>query len=128
MPDQTSGTSIHEIRRANLFLLLREFSEKQIALGAAAKGIESAFAHHINVSQVTLSHLKTSRNISDKVAAQIEVRGGREPGWLSIAHELDTVTPAQQAFEALAVSAWKGGNAKERRRLMQLAKSGFSGV
>ena len=128
MADQTSGTSIHEIRRANLFLLLREFAEKQIALGAAAKGIESAFAHHINVSRVTLSHLKTSRNISDKVAAQIEVLAGLEHGWLSVAHELDTVTPAQQAFVAFAVKAWQGGNAKERRRLMQLAKSGFSGI
>ena len=128
MPDKPTGTSTHETRRANLFLLLRDFTEKQIALGAAAKGIESAFAHHINVSQVTLSHLKTSRNISDKVAAQIEVLAGLEHGWLSVAHDPDTVTPAQQAFEALAVRAWQGGNAKERRRLMQLAKSGFSGI
>lgn len=44
------------------------------------------------------------------------------------AGDLDTVTPAQQAFEALAVRAWQGGNAKERWRLMQLAKSGFAGV
>ena len=43
------------------------------------------------------------------------------------AGELDIVTPAQQAFEALAVRAWQGGNAKERRRLI-LANSGFAGV
>ena len=126
MPDQPHSRSIHLTRRANLLLLLREFSASHLASGVPAKGIEGLFAEHLQISPSTLSQLKSSRNISDKNAAQIEVLAGKTQGWLSVDQEQEAVTPAQRAFEALAVKAWHEGNAKERRRLMQLAKTGFA--
>lgn len=115
--------SIHITRRANLLLLLREFSEDQLAQGIPAKGIERLFAELIQVSPSTLSQLKSSRNIGDKIASQVEILSGKEQGWLSITHHGEVVTQAQQAFLALASAAWQDGSAKERTRLMRLAKS-----
>jgi hypothetical protein len=128
MPDQAihhRPESIHITRRANLLLLLREFCENQLAKGIPAKGIEGLFAELIQVSPSTLSQLKSSRNIGDKIATQVEIRSGKEQGWLSIAHDTEVVTQAQQAFLALASAAWQGGSAKERSRLMRLAKVEF---
>ena len=116
---------MHQTRRDNLQLLLRAFSEKEIVKGSSAKGLEGAFAAHIGVTAITLSHIKRSRNISDKVAAQIESACGVEHGWMSVHHGELVPTSAQQQFESLARKAWQGGNAKARRELMRLAKNGF---
>lgn len=117
---------MHHTRRDNLHLLLRAFSEREIVNGATAKGLEGAFAAHIGVTAITLSHLKRSRNISDKVASQIESACGVERGWMSTPHGELAPTSAQQQFEYLARMVWLGGNAKTRRDLMRLAKNGFS--
>ena len=105
--------------------MLRAFSEKEIVGGSTAKGLEGAFAAHIGITAITLSHIKRSRNISDKVASQIESACGVEHGWMSVPHGELAPTSAQQQFEYLARAAWQGGNAKARRELMRLAKSGF---
>ena len=126
MPVQSRPTSIHVTRRTNLFFLLREFSEKQLAKGIPAKGIEGFFAEHIKISASTLSQLKSSRNMGDKIAVQIEICAGKEYGWVSVCHTNEVVTQAQQAFEALAVRAWQDASAKERTRLMRLAKVAFA--
>ena len=104
---------------------MREFSENQLAKGIPAKGIEGLFAELLQVSPSTLSQLKSSRNVGDKIALQIEIRFGKEQGWLSIIHDSEVVTQAQQAFLTLASAAWQDGSAKERTRLMRLAKVGF---
>jgi hypothetical protein len=105
--------------------LLRDFSEKEIGNGATAKGLEGAFAAHIGITAITLSHIKRSRNISDKLAAQIEAACGVTHGWMSVPHGELAPTSAQQHFESLARKAWQAGNAKARRELMRLAKNGF---
>ena len=116
---------MHQTRRDNLQLLLRAFSEKEIAKGSSAKGLEGAFAAHIGVTAITLSHIKRSRNISDKVASQIESACAMERGWISTPHGELAPSAAQQQFEHLARIAWQAGNAKARRGLMRLAKNGF---
>ncbi|MHB1201199.1 MAG: hypothetical protein ACYCZ6_16920, partial [Polaromonas sp.] len=97
----------HQVRRGNLYLLLREFTEEQIALGVPAKGIEGAFALYIGVSAVTLSHIKGRRNISDKLAHQIEANAGKENGWMDSAQSGPLPTPAETAFLAFAQNAWR---------------------
>lgn len=125
MPSPTDSSSLHQTRRDNLQLLLREFSEKEIGNGATAKGLEGAFAGHIGITAITLSHIKRNRNISDKLASQIESACGVEPDWMSVPHGELAPSTAQQQFEYLARKAWQGGNAKARRELMRLAKNGF---
>ena len=125
MSSPTDSSSIHQTRRDNLQLLLREFSEKEIVRGSTAKGLEGAFAAHIGITAITLSHIKRNRNISDKLAMQIESACCVEHGWMSVLHGELAPTSAQQQFESLARKAWQGGNAKTRRELMRLAKNGF---
>jgi hypothetical protein len=90
-----------------------------------SKGVEFMFAEHIGVSRITFSHMKSSRNISDKMASQIETKTSHEARWLDQPRESVMPSPGLQAFLALAGSAWQSGNAAERRRLMQMAKGGF---
>lgn len=125
MTDSVEKTTLHQIRRSNLLLLLRIFTEEQLAKGAAAKGIEGAFAAHLNVSKSTLSHLKSSRNISNKVAQQIEACIGKETGWMDLQHGDHSPTAAELHFLEMARSAWHSTNAAGRRRLLKLAQTQF---
>ena len=128
MPEPTSAPQTSRLRRENLLRLLREFSEAQLALGVAAKGIEQAFATYLEVSPSTLSQLKSSRNMGDKVASQIERHAGKEPGWMDAEHVGVMSTPGESAFIELARLAWRATDAKGRRSLVRLAKSRFSAV
>lgn len=68
-----------------------QFARQQMALGREAKGIEQDFAGHIDVSPQTWSQIKSGRAINDALAAQIECRAGKPPGWLD-AEQLDDQT------------------------------------
>lgn len=128
MPEPTSAPQTNRLRRENLLRLLREFSEAQLALGVAAKGIEQAFATYLEVSPSTLSQLKSSRNMGDKIASQIERHAGKEPGWMDAEHVGVMSTPGESAFIELARLAWRATDAKGRRSLVRLAKTRFSAV
>ena len=128
MPGPASASQTNRLRRENLLRLLREFTEAQLALGVAAKGIEQAFATHLEVSPSTLSQLKSSRNMGDKIASQIEQHAGKEPGWLDAEHMGAMSTPGESAFVELARLAWRATDSKGRRSLMRLAKTKFSPV
>ncbi|UUZ66577.1 hypothetical protein LP417_34175 (plasmid) [Polaromonas sp. P1-6] len=126
MPDQPPIISnSSKTRRENLYRLLREFTEQQLAQGVPAKGIEQAFAARVEMSPSTLSQLKSSRNISDKVAAQMEKHAGKALGWMDTPQGDQSVTPAEAAFIELARAAWRMTDAKGRRTLLRLAKDGF---
>ena len=126
MPEPTSPTQANRLRRENLLRLLREFTEAQLALGVPAKGIELAFAASLEVSPSTLSQLKSSRNMGDKMAAQIEQHAGKAAGWMDAEHVGVMGTPGESAFIELARLAWRATDAKGRRLLMRLAKTRFS--
>lgn len=125
MHETEKPPSIHETRRNNLSLLLREFTTSRLAQGEPAKGIEAVFAEHLGISRITLSLLKSSRNISDKVAEQFEFRAAKPPRWLDARHTGTVPSPAQLKFVELCQSAWQNSDAKGRRRLMQAARHGF---
>lgn len=125
-PQITPSPNLHITRRENLLQLLHAFSKQELANGKPAKGLEVAFGQVLNLSPSMLSQLKSRRNISDKVAAQIEYHAGKAPGWLDIPHPIEVATQAELAFLALAKNAWKSADAKERRRLIRLARNGFN--
>jgi hypothetical protein len=128
MSESKSATETNRLRRENLLRLLREFTERQLALGVPAKGIELAFAAHLEVSPSTLSQLKRSRNMGDKMAAQIEQHAGKEPGWIDAENVGVMNTPGESAFIELARQAWRATDSKGRRGLMRLAKSKFASI
>lgn len=117
--------NIHITRRENLLQLLHEFSQQELAAGKPAKGLEVQFGQMLKMTPSMLSQLKKTRNISDKIAAQIEYHVGKKPGWLDVVHAIEVVTEAEMAFLELAKKAWREADAKERRRLIQLAREAF---
>lgn len=128
MSEPTPPTQTNRLRRENLLRLLREFTEAQLSLGVPAKGIELAFAAHLEVSPSTLSQLKSSRNMGDKMAAQIERHTGKAAGWMDAEHTGVMSTPGESAFIELARLAWRATDAKGRRSLMRRAKSKFADI
>jgi transcriptional regulator with XRE-family HTH domain len=117
-----SDADVHLVRRENLLLLLREFSQARIARGEPTNGTEKAFAEQLQVSKSLLSQLKSSRNISDAIAKQIEARCKKPEGWLS--QERTEVTPrpapGEEAFLALARAAYRAADPEGRAQLRNM--------
>ena len=115
------------IRRQNALALFQAHAEKAMAAGAAPKGLEQAFAAHVEISPSMWSQIKSSRPIGDKLARQIESACSKDSGWLDAPHEAQGLTPAEQQFLALALKAWRAANAEGRKRLKLLMKEGAGG-
>lgn len=112
-------SDIHSIRRANLHLLLREFSQARITAGESTNGTEKAFAELLQVSKSLLSQLKTSRPISDANAKQIEARCKKPVGWMS-EERADTAArpaPGEELFVAAARAAYRAADRVGRAKL-----------
>jgi transcriptional regulator with XRE-family HTH domain len=119
MSTQNYNTDIHAIRRENLRLLLREFSQARITAGDPTNGTEKAFAGQLQMSKSLLSQLKSSRNISDAIAKQIEARCKKSDGWLSDERtEISSrPVPGEAAFVALARATYRAADREGRARL-----------
>lgn len=114
--------NVHLVRRENLLRLLREFSQARIARGEPTNGTEKAFAEQLQVSKSLLSQFKSSRNISDAIAKQIEARCKKPDGWLSAEHT-DLVArpaPGELAFLAMARAAYREADREGRIKLRAL--------
>lgn len=123
-PTESTHASIdtHTVRRENLLLLLKEFSQARITKGEPTNGTEKAFAEQLQVSKSLLSQLKTSRPISDANAKQIEARCKKATGWLSETHTDLSRRPApgEEAFIALARAAYREADREGRAHLRRL--------
>lgn len=123
---QTSD--MHTIRRENLHTLIREFAQARIASGEPGNGAERAFAEQLQMSKSLLSHLKSSRPISDAIALQIEANCKKPGGWLSTVHtKIDTrPAPGEDAFIAQVRAAYRAldrdGRARLKREFQQIAQ------
>ncbi|MEQ1596933.1 MAG: hypothetical protein ABL985_17770 [Casimicrobium sp.] len=118
-PATITKEDVHSVRRANLHLLLREFSQARINAGEPANGTEKAFAEMLQVSKSLLSQLKTSRPISDANAKQIEVRCKKPADWMS-AERAEIATrpaPGEESFIALARAAYRVADRAGRVKL-----------
>jgi hypothetical protein len=119
---------MHTIRRENLHTLIREFAQIRIASGEPSNGAERAFAEQLQMSKSLLSHLKSSRPISDAIAQQIEAHCKKPSGWLSTVHtKIDTrPAPGEDAFIAQVRAAYRAldrdGRARLKREFQQIAQ------
>jgi hypothetical protein len=117
--------STHSIRRNNLHELLTAFAQQQLAAGQATKGIEQAFAAHLQISPSMLSQIKRNRNISDALAKQIERLTGKTDGWLSQQHPLAGHNgPPQEVISEEAVinlvrEKWRSADDEQRKRMVR---------
>ena len=109
-------------RRRNAQALFQAYAESAIAAGAAPKGIEQAFAAHVEISPSMWSQVKSSRPIGDKLARQIEQHCGKPAGWLDEEREAAGLAPGEQQFLALALQAWRATNADGRKALKSQMK------
>lgn len=119
-PAPDSNTTLE--RRANVLALFQAHAEQAIARGDPPKGLEQAFAVHLQISPSLWSQIKSSRPIGDKLARQIESLAGKAAGWLDRAHEPQRPAPGETAFVALAREAWRASDAAGRRALRQQMK------
>ena len=104
-------------RRRNVLALFQAYAEGAVATGTAPKGLEQAFAAHVEISPSMWSQIKSSRPIGDKLARQIEQHCGKPAGWLDEAREAAGLSPGEQQFLALALQAWRATNAEGRKAL-----------
>ena len=116
MPDPTVS------RRRNVLSLFQAYAESAVATGAAPKGLEQAFAAHVEISPSMWSQIKSSRPIGDKLARQIEQHCGKAAGWLDEEREASGLTPGEQQFLAIALRAWRATNADGRKALKAQVK------
>jgi hypothetical protein len=104
-------------RRRNVLVLFQAYAESAIAAGVAPKGLEQAFAAHVEISPSMWSQIKSARPIGDKLARQIEQHCGKPAGWLDEQREAAGLTPAEQQFLALALQAWRATDSGGRKTL-----------
>lgn len=110
-------------RRQNALALFQEFAEKSLASGVPPKGLEQSFAAGLQISPSMWSQVKSSRPIGDKLARQIEVLCGKPSGWLDEEQAAATPTPAEVAFVALALEAYRSTNSAGRKALREHLKA-----
>jgi hypothetical protein len=104
-------------RRRNVLALFQAYAEDAVATGTAPKGLEQAFAAHVEISPSMWSQIKSARPIGDKLARQIEQHCTRPAGWLDEAREAVGTSPGEQQFLALALRAWRATNSDGRKAL-----------
>ena len=110
-------------RRRNVLALFQAYAESAVATGSAPKGLEQAFAAHVEISPSMWSQVKSSRPIGDKLARQIEQHCGKPAGWLDEEREAAGLTAGEQQFLALALQAWRTTNADGRKALRTSLKA-----
>jgi hypothetical protein len=111
------------VRRRNALALFQAFAERSLAAGASPKGLEQAFAAHVQVSPSMWSQVKSSRPIGDKLARQIEALCGRPAGWLDEARADEMPSAAETAFVELALAAYRATDSAGRRVLRAQLKA-----
>ena len=104
-------------RRRNVLALFQAYAEGAVATGTAPKGLEQAFATHVEISPSMWSQIKSARPIGDKLARQIEQHCGKPAGWLDEERASAALTAGEQQFLALALQAWRAVNSEGRRTL-----------
>ena len=108
------------LRRRNLLMQMSLYSQREIAEGRTGSAL--AFAELVQIHPSLLSKLRggsgdSTRDVSDKLARQIEARLGLDTGWLDVEHQDAPPTAAEAAIMQLALSAYQAGDARGRREL-----------
>jgi len=109
-------------RRHNVLTLFQRFAEAQMRAGVPPKGLEQAFAQHLQVSPSMWCQIKSSRPIGDKLARQIEAACRQVTGWLDEERAGEGLTAGEQRFLTLALRAWRATDGEGRKRLTTMMK------
>ena len=110
-------------RRRNALALFQEFLSAAVTEGSPPKGLEQNFAAAMQISPSMWSQIKSARPIGDKLARQLEPRGGKPAGWLDEPHEAAAgPDPAEERFVELARAAWRAQDAGGKRNLARQLK------
>ena len=110
-------------RRHNVLALFQAYAEGAVATGVAPKGLEQAFAAHVEISPSMWSQIKSARPIGDRLARQIEQHCAKRAGWLDEDRPSAAPTPGEQQFLALALQAWRATNSDGRKALRATLKT-----
>lgn len=118
---------IAQIRRANLLRLFSQFvAQRQAAEpGASLVGMDKAFAERIQIDNTYFSRMKSGgRQVSNRLARQIESLTGQPKGWLDEEHEVEA-SKGLTRFLELAEKAYLAAPAA-RKELSQAFKDAIS--
>lgn len=114
---------IAQIRRTNLLKLFSQFvaSRQAEQPGVSLVGIDKAFSQLIQIDNTYFSRMKTGgRQVSNKLARQIEALTGQPKGWLDEEHEAQP-SKGLKRFLDLAEKAYVASPAS-RKALTQAFK------
>jgi len=117
--------SLSTIRRNNVLILFGEFVAEQAVQGVKPLGMAELFAKKLQISASMWTQIRsetTQRNISDKLARQIETACGKPQRWMD--EEQSTTEPevdhGEERFIELARIAYRSQNARGKRALRTL--------
>lgn len=118
---------IAQIRRANLLRLFSQFvAQRQAAEpGASLVGMDKSFAERIQIDNTYFSRMKSGgRQVSNRLARQIESLTGQPKGWLDEEHEVES-SKGLTRFLELAEKAYLSAPAA-RKELAQAFKDAIT--
>jgi len=116
--------SLSTIRRNNALILFGEFVAEQAVQGVKPIGMAEMFAKKLQISASMWTQIRsetTQRNISDKLARQIEAACGRPAKWMDEPQSAEPeVDHGEARFLELARQAYRSQNARGKRALRTL--------
>ena len=119
-----SSMSLSAIRRHNVLILFGEFVYEQSVKGVQPLGLAEEFAKKLQVSKSMWTQIRsdrTQRNISDKLARQIETACGKPAKWMDEPQSAEPgVDHGEERFIELARMAYRSQNARGKRTLRTL--------
>ena len=108
------------LRLRNALTLYKDYAVANLAKGAPALGMESAFAAHLAINSNLWSQIKGGRSIGNKLARQLESRTNKPSGWLDIEHQSTEPDPAEEKFIAACRAAWRKSDKSAKEKLKQM--------
>ncbi|VTU44202.1 hypothetical protein RA8P2_00094 (plasmid) [Variovorax sp. RA8] len=117
--------SLSTIRRNNVLILFGEFVAEQAVQGVQPLGMAERFAKKLQISASMWTQIRsetTQRNISDKLARQIEAACAKPQGWMDLEQPATgpEVDHGEERFIELARRAYRSQNARGKRALRTL--------
>jgi hypothetical protein len=116
--------SLSIIRRNNALILFGEFIAEQALQGVKPLGMAEMFAKKLQISASMWTQIRsetTQRNISDKLARQIETACGRPAKWMDAPQSAEPeIDHGEERFIELARAAYRSQNARGKRALRTL--------
>ena len=116
--------SLPSIRRNNVLILFGEFIAEQAVQGVKPLGMAEMFAKKLQISASMWTQIRsetTQRNISDKLARQIEAACGKPAKWMDEPQSAEPeIDHGEERFIELARLAYRSQNARGKRTLRSL--------